>query len=126
MSDTAAPPATKRRGSRLNLIFGIATLAALVLGALLGWIAKTTDASWRATTLERIDACSAGAEGYAFQVELTYRALSRGLRVIEAPIVFRERGAGRSKMTPRIALEAVWRVPAVRSSSRRELPTPRG
>jgi Na+/H+-dicarboxylate symporter len=52
MSDQAT--AAKPRGSRLNLIFGIATLTALVLGALLGWIAKTTDASWLATTLERI------------------------------------------------------------------------
>ena len=65
-------------------------------------------------------------QGYAFQVELTYRALSRGLRVIEAPIVFRERDAGRSKMTPRIALEAAWLVPALRSSSGTKLPTPRG
>ena len=65
-------------------------------------------------------------QGYAFQVELTYRALRRGLRVAETPIVFRERGAGRSKMTPRIALEAAWLVPALRSSSRADVPTERG
>ena len=61
-------------------------------------------------------------QGYAFQVELTYRALRRGLRVAETPIVFRERSAGASKMTPRIALEAAWVVPALRSSSRPQLP----
>jgi dolichol-phosphate mannosyltransferase len=82
--------------------------------------------TWRAGALRAIEPATVRSRGYAFQVELTYRALSRGLRVIEAPIVFRERGAGRSKMTPRIALEAVWRVPALRSSSRRKLPTPRG
>ena len=61
-------------------------------------------------------------QGYAFQVELTYRALRRGLRVAETPIVFRERSGGASKMTPRIALEAAWVVPALRSSSRPPLP----
>jgi dolichol-phosphate mannosyltransferase len=61
-------------------------------------------------------------QGYAFQVELTHRALRRGLRVVETPIVFRERGAGTSKMTLRIALEAAWVVPALRSSSRPRLP----
>ena len=61
-------------------------------------------------------------QGYAFQVELTYRALRRGLRVVETPIVFRERSGGASKMTPRIALEAAWVVPRLRSSSRPLLP----
>ena len=74
---------------------------------------------FRAATLSAIDFETVRSEGYAFQVELTHRALRRGLRVVETPIVFRERGAGRSKMTPRIALEAAWLVPALRSSSDR-------
>ena len=69
---------------------------------------------FRAGTLRAIDAGSAGAQGYAFQVELTWRALSLGLRVVEVPIRFRERRLGRSKMSGRIALEAAWRVPALR------------
>jgi dolichol-phosphate mannosyltransferase len=73
--------------------------------------------TWRAGALRAIDPASVRSQGYAFQVELTHRALRRGLRVVETPIVFRERGAGRSKMTPRIALEAAWLVPALRSSS---------
>jgi dolichol-phosphate mannosyltransferase len=82
--------------------------------------------TWRAGALRAIEPVTVRSQGYAFQVELTYRALRRGLRVVETPIVFRERGAGRSKMTPRIALEAAWLVPALRSSSTRDVPTPRG
>ncbi len=67
-----------------------------------------------ATALRAIDYASARSEGYAFQVELTYRALRRGLRVVEIPIVFTERREGASKMTGRIALEAAWRVPSLR------------
>jgi dolichol-phosphate mannosyltransferase len=79
--------------------------------------------TWRAGALRAIEPASVRSQGYAFQVELTHRALRRGLRVVETPIVFRERGAGRSKMTPRIALEAAWVVPALRSSSDGSLPT---
>jgi dolichol-phosphate mannosyltransferase len=75
--------------------------------------------TWRAGALRAIEPASVRSQGYAFQVELTHRALRRGLRVVETPIVFRERGAGRSKMTPKIALEAAWLVPALRSSSDR-------
>jgi dolichol-phosphate mannosyltransferase len=77
---------------------------------------------WRASALRRIEPATVRSRGYAFQVELTHRALRRGLRVAETPIVFRAREAGRSKMTPRIALEAAWRVPALRSSSEPRLP----
>jgi dolichol-phosphate mannosyltransferase len=77
---------------------------------------------WRGAALGDVDPASVRSEGYAFQVELADRALRRGLRVVETPIVFRERRAGRSKMTPRIALEAAWLVPALRSSSRPPLP----
>jgi len=66
--------------------------------------------------LEAIDLPSARARGYAFQVELTWRALRAGFRVAEVPITFRERRAGQSKMSWRIALEAVWLVPGLRLS----------
>jgi dolichol-phosphate mannosyltransferase len=64
--------------------------------------------------LEGIDLDGVHADGYGFQIELTYRAIRAGFTVTEVPIVFREREVGRSKMTPRIALEAVWKVPALR------------
>jgi dolichol-phosphate mannosyltransferase len=69
--------------------------------------------------LEAIDIPTLRAEGYVFQVEVTYRALQAGFRVREVPIVFRDRVRGRSKMSPRIALEAMWRVPALRRSAGR-------
>jgi dolichol-phosphate mannosyltransferase len=64
--------------------------------------------------LEAIDLTRVHADGYGFQIELTYRAVQAGFTVAEVPIRFRERRAGQSKMTPRIALEAVWKVPALR------------
>ena len=67
-----------------------------------------------AGTLERIDLASIRSRGYAFQVELTYRALRRGLRVVEVPIVFRDREQGTSKMSWRITVEAIWLVPSLR------------
>jgi len=54
------------------------------------------------------------ADGYGFQIELTYRALRAGFSVREIPITFHERRAGQSKMSARIALEAVWKVPALK------------
>jgi dolichol-phosphate mannosyltransferase len=64
--------------------------------------------------LEGIDLSGVHADGYGFQIELTYRAVRAGFRVTEIPIRFRERREGHSKMTARIALEAVWKVPALR------------
>jgi dolichol-phosphate mannosyltransferase len=69
--------------------------------------------------LESIGLDSVATDGYGFQIELTYRALKAGFRVEEVPIVFRDRRAGKSKMTARIALEAVWKVPALRLRSPR-------
>ena len=69
---------------------------------------------YRHEALERVTREPVRANGYAFQIELTYRAIRAGLRVVEVPIVFRERAVGRSKMTPGIAFEAVWRVAALR------------
>jgi dolichol-phosphate mannosyltransferase len=70
--------------------------------------------AFRASALEAIDYAGVRSQGYAFQVELTYRALRRGLTVREVPIVFRERQHGDSKMSALIALEAAWLVPALR------------
>ncbi len=64
--------------------------------------------------LETIDREAVHADGYGFQIELTYRAVQAGFTVTEVPIWFRERRVGTSKMTARIALEAVWKVPALR------------
>jgi dolichol-phosphate mannosyltransferase len=67
--------------------------------------------------LEAIDLDGVHADGYGFQIELTYRAVQAGFGVTEVPIRFRERREGQSKMTARIALEAVWKVPALRFRS---------
>jgi dolichol-phosphate mannosyltransferase len=75
---------------------------------------------FRADTLREIDFETVRSEGYAFQVELTYRALALGLRVEEVPITFRDRRAGDSKMSARIAMEAIWLVPALRIARRRD------
>jgi dolichol-phosphate mannosyltransferase len=64
--------------------------------------------------LEGIDLGDVHADGYGFQIELTYRAIKAGFTVAEIPILFREREVGSSKMTARIAMEAVWKVPALR------------
>jgi dolichol-phosphate mannosyltransferase len=69
---------------------------------------------YRREVLEALDLSRVHADGYGFQIELTYRAVRAGFTVAEVPIVFRERRIGRSKMTARIALEAVWKVPALR------------
>jgi dolichol-phosphate mannosyltransferase len=68
--------------------------------------------------LEAIDLEAISARGYAFQVEMTYRAIERGFRVAEVPITFRERRAGASKMSRSIVLEAAWRVPQLRLGRR--------
>jgi dolichol-phosphate mannosyltransferase len=68
----------------------------------------------RREVLEAIDLGSVRAEGYVFQIEVTYRALLAGFRVREVPIVFRDRTDGASKMSARIAIEAMWLVPRLR------------
>jgi dolichol-phosphate mannosyltransferase len=73
---------------------------------------------FRREVLEALDLDSIDARGYAFQVEMTYRALRAGFRVVEVPIVFRDRRAGSSKMDRRIVAEGVWRVPLLRFNGR--------
>jgi dolichol-phosphate mannosyltransferase len=71
----------------------------------------------RREVLEAIDLQSVRAEGYVFQIEVTYRAILAGFRVREVPIVFRDRSRGISKMSARIAIEAMWLVPLLRRNA---------
>ncbi len=69
---------------------------------------------WRAEVLEAIPLERVAAAGYGFQIEMTYRALRMGYRVLEIPITFSERSRGTSKMGTRIVLEAAALVPRLR------------
>jgi dolichol-phosphate mannosyltransferase len=73
----------------------------------------------RRRVLDAIGIDTLTSRGYAFQIETTYRAIKTGFRVVELPIVFRDRHVGRSKMSKAIVLEAAWRVPIMRLRSRR-------
>ena len=64
--------------------------------------------------LEALDLDAIHADGYGFQIEMTYRTIRAGFDVREIPIVFHDRRAGTSKMDSKIAAEAVWKVPALR------------
>ncbi len=77
---------------------------------------------FRAEVLRAIDLPTVRSVGYAFQVELTFRAVRAGFRVVEVPIVFRERAEGCSKMSLAIAVEAVWLVPRLRARARGRRP----
>ena len=67
--------------------------------------------------LESIDLATVECSGYAFQIELTFRALRRGFRVVEFPIVFVDRRVGQSKMSKRIVLEALRKVWSIRRTN---------
>lgn len=66
--------------------------------------------AFRRRALEAVDLDQVKSNGYSFQIEMTYRALRRGMRVREVPIVFVDRRAGQSKMSRKIFLEAVGMV----------------
>ncbi len=69
---------------------------------------------FRREVLEALDLESVQSTGYAFQIELTYRAYRKGFIIKEIPIIFYEREAGRSKMSHKIVVEAMARVPEIR------------
>lgn len=79
--------------------------------------------AWRSTTLRSVLADAPAAAGYGFQIELTHRAERAGSTVVELPITFHERVHGASKMSAAIAVEALWRVPALRTSTHGALRT---
>lgn len=65
---------------------------------------------FRRRTLQALDLGSVRSNGYAFQIELTYRAIRRGFKVVEVPITFVDRRVGKSKMSRRIVAEALFMV----------------
>ncbi len=68
---------------------------------------------YRRSLLEALDLGAVRSNGYAFQVEMVYRARAAGARIREVPIIFPDRRVGQSKMSRRIVLEAlvnVWRL----------------
>lgn len=69
---------------------------------------------FRRQVLEQLDLDSVTPRGYAFQIELTYRAKQAGFKVVEIPITFVDRVVGQSKMSRSVVLEAIWRVPLLR------------
>jgi dolichol-phosphate mannosyltransferase len=75
----------------------------------------------RRSAVEALDVASIRSSGYAFLIELNYRAALQGFRIVEIPIVFTERILGTSKMSGSIVLEAVLRVPLLRVTTRRAL-----
>jgi len=65
---------------------------------------------FRRRVLESIDLSDIKSNGYAFQIEMTFRAWKKGFRIVEIPIVFVDRTEGSSKMSKDIVREAVWMV----------------
>ena len=65
---------------------------------------------FRRKVLETVDLTNVASNGYAFQIEMSFRAWKRGFRLVEIPIVFTDRFEGQSKMSKRIVREAVWMV----------------
>jgi dolichol-phosphate mannosyltransferase len=94
---------TKRRAwlSRWGNRYAAGVLGLAVNDSTSGYRAYTAD------ILRRIDLDGVRAEGYAFQVEMTYRAIRAGGRVVEVPIRFGHRASGTSKMSSRIVVEAM-------------------
>ena len=69
---------------------------------------------WRRSALEAIDLKTVTSNGYSFQIEMKYRALQKGLRLVETPIVFVDRRVGQSKMSRAIFVEGLLKVWALR------------
>ena len=65
---------------------------------------------WHRKVLESVELDRVRSNGYAFQIELKFRAWSKGFSLTEVPILFTERDSGESKMSKKIVREAVWRV----------------
>jgi dolichol-phosphate mannosyltransferase len=65
---------------------------------------------FRRRVLEAIDLDKVKSNGYSFQIEMSFRAMKKGFRLKEIPIIFIDRTAGSSKMSKKIVREAIWMV----------------
>ena len=95
--------------SRLLLSF-FANIYARVITGLPLYDATGGFKCFRREVLQAIDLQDVRSNGYAFQIEMSFRAWRRGFRIVEIPIVFVDRTEGQSKMSKRIVREAVWMV----------------
>ena len=73
---------------------------------------------WRSSALTAIDIASIQSNGYSFQVEMNYRTVQRGLKIVELPIHFADRRAGESKMSVKVQLESALMPFSLRRRSR--------
>jgi dolichol-phosphate mannosyltransferase len=74
---------------------------------------------WHRSALETIDLNAVHSSGYSFQVEMNYRALKKGMKIVEIPICFAERRSGASKMTMKVQMESALLPFRVRRMLRR-------
>jgi len=95
--------------SRLILSYS-ANLYARGVTGLPVWDATGGFKCFRRSVLEAIDLSHVRSNGYAFQIEMSFRAWKRGFRITEIPIVFVDRTEGTSKMSKSIVREAIWMV----------------
>jgi dolichol-phosphate mannosyltransferase len=95
--------------SRLLLSYGANIYARAITGLQLG-DATGGFKCFRREVLEAIPLDQVRSNGYAFQIEMSFRAWKRGFRIAEIPIVFTDRSEGESKMSKRIVREAIWMV----------------
>ena len=102
--------------SRLLLSYYANVYARTVTG-LPVWDATGGFKCFRRKVLEAIDLTAVKSNGYAFQIEMSFRAWKKGFRIVEIPIVFVDRTEGASKMSKAIVREAVWMVPRLRLMS---------
>jgi dolichol-phosphate mannosyltransferase len=95
--------------TRLLLSYSANIYARVVTGLPL-WDSTGGFKCFRRKVLEAIDLSAVKSNGYAFQIEMSFRAWKRGFRIVEIPIVFHDRTEGQSKMSKRIVREAIWMV----------------
>jgi dolichol-phosphate mannosyltransferase len=95
--------------NRLILSY-LANMYARAITGLHVWDATGGFKCFRRSVLESIDLDHVRSNGYAFQIEMTFRAVRKHFRITEIPIVFVERTEGTFKMSPHIVREAVWIV----------------
>jgi dolichol-phosphate mannosyltransferase len=102
--------------SRLLLSYGANIYAKLITGHRL-YDATGGFKCFRRRVLEAIDLDGVRSNGYAFQIEMSFRAKRKGFKIVEIPIVFVDRTDGESKMSGKIVREAVWMVWRLRLQS---------